>query len=215
MSLTSRGRYREMQALARRFLEELGTTTQAFASQDDNRWYSDYALGFAAGHVGLAIQLAQKRYALAWIGHWPSDADRPRLVHDLVPRYLRLDRERFVAAYERASDAHKHADGYHPMNLGAGDGHTALLISLARTLADVRRDYFGLRMMKLEVELRKIPAPTQFGRLTGYRPAALIYGYLVRRTLGEAVFGVTAEQATHFALTYQPPGHSSADAKPS
>lgn len=216
ISLTPRGRQREAYRLARRFLRELSATTQDWAPPGYEGWYADYALGFAAAHVGLAAQLAQMRYALAWITRWPHEQGMATLMADLIPAHLGLDRARFVAAIARAGEAYKNSDAYHPFNLGAGTGHNVLRGSLARLQAPVSRSYFGIRIMELDTELRKQRSPTHFGRLTGYRPARLAYGYMVRRTLGESVFGITTEQANQYALTYQPmPDSNDSDAKPS
>lgn len=216
ISLTPSGREKEARRLAHLFLRELSATTQDFAPSGHEGWYSDYALGFAAAHVGLAAQLVQMRYALAWFTRWPREEHMPPLTADLIPAQLGLDRDRFVAAAAHADEAYKTSDAYHPLNLGVGTGHAVLRGSLARLQAPVGRTYFGVRIMKLDTELRKLCAPTRFGRITGYRPARLAYGYLVRRTLGETVFGVTTKQADQYALTYRPtPDRTEADAKPS
>ncbi len=215
MTLTARGRDRELHAFAHRFLGELSATTRDYAPPESDGWYTDYALGFAAGHVGLAIGLAKRRHAFDWLSRSLKDEHVPALVYEIVPDCLGLDRERFIAAFENAADRRKEADSYHPMNLGFGTGYTVLCISLARTLTSVRRDFFGVQAMNLELELRKLRAPTRLGRLTGYRSATLIYRYMVMRTLGETVFGATTDQATRFAQNYRQLAKNGTDAKAS
>ena len=213
MALTTRGRNREFRRLARRYLNELSGATRAFTPPDSDAWYTDYAMGFAGGHVGLAAGLTQHRYAFSWFSKWPRDEDILPVVQELIPECLGLNRDRFIDSYGRADDSRKQADGYHPMNLGVGFGHTVPCVIEART--SVRRNYFGVRIMDMELELRKLRAPTLFGRLTGYRPFRLVYCYMVMRTLGETVFGMTTDQATHFAQNYRQPEENGTDAKPS
>lgn len=215
MTLTIGGRDRDARALALRFSAALGAATQEYAPSTREGWYSDYAVGFAAGHVGLAMSLARRRHAFGWLHKWPQEEDATPLIREMIPDRLGLDRERFNDAFQRAANGQKNADGYHPTNLGAGTAHSVLCASLARMQASFRMDYFGVRIAQLDTDLRKLRAPTPIGRLTGYRASTLIYRYRVMRTLGETAFGTTTDQATRFALDYCPPDRNSADAKPS
>ncbi len=215
MTVTTHGRDHEARSFARRFLGALRAATQAYAPSTLEGWYSDYAVGFAARHVGLAMAVARQRHAFRWSSKWPLDEDVDALIMEIVPDSLGLERKRFKDAHERAVAGQKNSDNYHPVNLGAGTAHSVLCVSLARMRASFRMDYFGVRIAEFDKDLRKLRAPTPMGRLTGYRSATLIYRYMVMRTLGETVFGTTTNQATLFAQTYQQPEKNGTDAKPS
>lgn len=200
MSLTVQGRDSEALSCASRYLGELREAVQHTAGTNDPRWFSPYALGFMTGHVALGMQFAASRYLLKWFSRWP-DADEhvKPWIKKLAPQCLGLDAANFDEAYDKAATGWVGGGGNTPVNIGGGMGNYSARM-LERMNTAIPRDYFGVRIMELETELRKLRAPTRLGRLTGYRSARLVYRYLVRRTLGAEVFGMTKENAERMAL---------------
>ncbi len=196
LALTARGRDRDAKRFAVTHLQSLRAALEAVAPTTSPGWLSDETLGFIAGHVQVALeQSAIEDFRLRLSKPKPEQDTIRALVNDVAPEALGLQPLSFARAF---------ADCWRRWPTDPSE-RTSPIVRGALNGAAIVREIHGPSALRVTDEATKqVEAiATEYGRLPDrhpvwgrvFRSPARSYRYLVLRTLGANVFGVTSEAA--------------------
>jgi len=200
LALTTRGRDRDTRRFAMAHLQSLRSALGVVAPTTSPGWLADETLGFIVGHVQAAFEQAGiEDFRPKFIQPQRRQDAVRAFVEKVAPEVLGLQPLSFARAF---ADCWRRwptdpAGGAHPIIRGALNG------------AAIIREIHGPSALRVPDEATKqVEAiATEYGRLPGrnpvwgrvFRSPARAYRYLVLRTLGASVFGVTTEAAAGLA----------------
>jgi hypothetical protein len=178
--------------LAADYLNRIANIAEKFDLVGEERWLSDFAIGFIDAHIVQAQLRANEDAALRWQhGDYPWEMEARRLFASLVPEIFGLSEGLVDEAFDRTRSYQQDPDSEFITGVLAAN---RILLKIEAEGAE-GTDRHTMRVQELVRSFTKLPGQPWFTVFLPRSTLPRLYEYLVVKTLGQDAFGIQMSDA--------------------